>query len=475
MAKASIHLARAVKGCFKHNDRSTKKEPGYLLPKEYRLQNEVDRSAAAAEQLLKDLYSEAKENYANERGQKLQAKSYVWEAVVNLNKEHTLEDVQRLTKEIEKETGFTAVQIAIHRDEGYINERGIVQYNLHAHITFFTLDRQSGKQLMRRDITPSQRKKLEQEIKEMYPNIGEKSLKEEVKKLKQERYKLFDRARLSKLQDLTANVLNMQRGKKGSKAVRLEHKQYREAKKQELAKIKDINEENRRIREILKELQAKREHYAFLEQKIAQLREEARAKELTIEELKKQLNEVETELKNALMTDYELKKENNALKYALKSSKMREISLKDENGSLLLELAEKNAEIEFLKEQLKEKEKIIKTITQQAKNKIIPELYVDFALKELNNEKRNNTRRVKQTNARLDVRELRSRIYQNIQSIRDRQTRDISSLLSRQSRVPKRKSSSNGKLQSIQASRRGKGRDRGSRRGRFWDNTMGLI
>jgi chromosome segregation ATPase len=309
----------------------------------------------------------------------------------------------------------------------------------------------------------------------MYPNIGEKSLKEEVKKLKQERYKLFDRARLSKLQDLTANVLNMQRGKKGSKAVRLEHKQYREAKKQELAKIKDINEENRRIREILKELQAKREHYAFLEQKIAQLREEARAKELTIEELKKQLNEVETELKNALMTDYELKKENNALKYALKSSKMREISLKDENGSLLLELAEKNAEIEFLKEQLKEKEKIIKTITQQAKNKIIPELYVDFALKELNNEKRNNTRRVKQTNARLDVRELRSRIYQNIQSIRDRQTRDISSLLSRQSRVPKRKSSSNGKLQSIQASRRGKGRDRGSRRGRFWDNTMGLI
>jgi len=473
MAKASIHLAKAVKGCFKHNDRSAG-EPGYLLPKEYRLQNEVDRSAAAAEQLLKNLYREAKENYANERGQKLQAKSYVWEAVVNLNKEHTLEDVQRLTQEIEKETGFTAVQIAIHRDEGHINERGIVQYNLHAHITFFTLDRQSGKQLMRRDITPSQRKELEQEIKEKYPNIGEKSLKEEVKKLKQERYKLFNRARLSKLQDLTAKVLNMQRGKKGSKAIRLEHKQYREAKKRELAKIKDINEENRRIREILKELQAKREHYAILEHKIAQLREEARAKELTIEELKKQLNEVETELKNALMTDYELKKENDELKYALKSSKMREISLKDENGSLLLELAEKNAEIEFLKEQLKEKEKIIKTITQQAKNKIIPELYVDFVLKELNNETRNNTRRVKQTNTRFDVRELRSRIYQNIQSIRDRQTRDINSLLSRQSRIPKRKSSSNGKLQSVQASRRGKGRDRGRGKGRYGTD-MGLI
>lgn len=164
MAKASIHLAKAAKGGLKHNDRSESREPDYLLPAEFRLQNEVDRSATEAEQMIKDLYQEAKENYAKERGQKLQAKSYVWEAVVNLNKEHTLDDVQRLAKAIEKETGFTSVQVAIHRDEGHINERGVPQYNLHAHLTFFTLDRQTGKQLMRRDITPSQRKELESEI-----------------------------------------------------------------------------------------------------------------------------------------------------------------------------------------------------------------------------------------------------------------------------------------------------------------------
>ncbi len=289
MAKASIHLARAAKGGLKHNDRSEDREPDYLLPAEYRLQNEVDRSATEAEQLLKELYAEAKENYAKERGQKLQAKSYTWEAVVNLNKEHTLEDVQRLVKEIEKETGFTGVQIAIHRDEGHINERGVPQYNLHAHITFFTLDRQTGKQLMRRDITPSQRRELEQEIKDKYPDIGEKSLKAEVKKLKQERYKLFDRARLSKLQDLTAEVLGMERGKQGSKAIRMEHKQYKEAKRQELAKVKDLKQEIADLRQELKANGANREDYARLEAENKQLKEKIKAKDLTIEDLRKDL------------------------------------------------------------------------------------------------------------------------------------------------------------------------------------------
>jgi len=297
MAKASIHLAKAAKGGLKHNDRSESREPDYLLPAEFRLQNEVDRSATEAEQMIKDLYQEAKENYAKERGQKLQAKSYVWEAVVNLNKEHTLDDVQRLAKAIEKETGFTSVQVAIHRDEGHINERGVPQYNLHAHLTFFTLDRQTGKQLMRRDITPSQRKELESEIKTKYPDIGEKSLKAEVKKLKQERYKLFDRARLSKLQDLTAEVLGMERGKRGSKAVRMEHKQYKEAKRQELAKVKDLTAEIKELRAELKAMRAVREDYARLEAENKQLKEKIKAKDLTVEDLKQKIEDLRKDLK----------------------------------------------------------------------------------------------------------------------------------------------------------------------------------
>jgi len=181
MAKASINFAKASSGGLKHNDRTEAKEPEYLLPAEYRLQNEVDRSAGEASKMISDLYQEARENYRQKFGQKLQAKSYTWEAVVNLNKEHTLEDVQRLVKEIEKETGFTGVQIAIHRDEGRV-ERGTPIYNLHAHITFFTLDRQTGEQLYRKQVTEKQK---ERGIQPM------------------------NRERLSKLQDLTAQVLKM--------------------------------------------------------------------------------------------------------------------------------------------------------------------------------------------------------------------------------------------------------------------------
>jgi hypothetical protein len=279
MAKASINFAKASPGGLKHNDRTEEREPEYLLPVEHRLKNEVDRSAVEASKMISELYKEARENYRQKFGQKLQAKSYVWEAVVNLNKEHTLEDVQRLTKAIEKETGFTGVQIAIHRDEGHINERGVPQHNLHAHITFFTLDRQTGEQLYRKQVTQKQK---ERGIQPM------------------------NRERLSKLQDLTAQVLKMERGKRGSKAVRLDHKAYKEAKRQELAKVKDLTEEIKELRAELKANGANREDYARLEAENKRLKEQIKAKELTIEDLKQEIEELRKELRRDNAKDEKL-------------------------------------------------------------------------------------------------------------------------------------------------------------------------
>ena len=278
MAKASINFAKAAKGGLAHNDRSEDREPDYLLPVEYRLQNEVDRSAGEASKMISDLYTEARENYRQKFGQKLQAKSYTWEAVVNLNKEHTLEDVQRLVKEIEKETGFTGVQIAIHRDEGRV-ERGTPIYNLHAHITFFTLDRQTGEQLYRKQVTEKQK---ERGIQPM------------------------NRERLSKLQDITAKTLGMERGKRGSKAVRLDHKAYKEAKRQELAKVKDLKQEIADLRQELKANGANREDYARLEAENKQLKEKIKAKDLTIEELKEQIEDLRKDLRRDNAKDEKL-------------------------------------------------------------------------------------------------------------------------------------------------------------------------
>jgi len=342
MAKSSINFAKATKGGFQHNDRSH--TPDYLLPKEFRLKNEFDLSAEEAEKKVMSLYAEAKENYKQTTGQKLQATSYKWEAVINLNKEHTLEDVQRLTKELEKETGFTSVQIAIHRDEGRIikDKQGqdVPIYNHHAHVTFFTLDK-NGEQLYRRTIKASDRRKIEKYIFEKNEDIKKGEAGSDERKafnklvnaeIKKRDLKAMDTKRLSHIQTMTAKSLGMERGKVSVKeeaeklgveqdlnpTERLEHKQYKQVEKEkELIKTKELKEELKKAREFLKEQGAKREDYAKFEKLSKDLQEERKEKILTKEKLDLALKEV-TELKKTTKEiqdeNLQLKEENQTLK-----------------------------------------------------------------------------------------------------------------------------------------------------------------
>jgi len=236
MAISSINFAKSSGGSFAHNDR-TEKEPAYLLPVEHRLENECNRSALEAQKTLEELFENAKENYQKTYRQKFQTKfeNVHWEAVINLNKEHTMKDVERLVREIEKETGFTAVQISVHRDEGRLNEKTRHPiYNLHAHVNFFTLDKETGRQLYRRSISNSEREKIRKE--HGIPD-GEKIPKHLTA--------VMDKEKLSKLQDITARELGMERGERGSTKVRLGHKQYRatEQEKEKLLEKIDVEQE----------------------------------------------------------------------------------------------------------------------------------------------------------------------------------------------------------------------------------------
>ena len=350
MALSSIHFAKASDGGLNHNDRTEKTEPEYLLPPEYRLKNMFDFSAKDAAKNLRDLYAAAKVNYQNSFGQKLQAKNYTWEAVVNLNKEHDLIDVRKLVLEIEKKTGFKSLQIAIHLDEGRLEKAkdGSVFpiHNRHAHITFFTLDQKNGKQLMRQDIPPRERMLLREEIIEANPNLrGEENKKmfnKVYQKIRAERYRVFDREKLSELQDLTAKVLNMERGRKGSKTQRLEHKQYKAVKKQEaktqtetLAKQKDLKSEIGKLRAELQELGAVRADYAKLEQVNKELKKEIQEKNLTVYELQKKITlwrHEETNWENGKKYKdlyEELSQENKELKNELEAN-LRDSKNKDE-------------------------------------------------------------------------------------------------------------------------------------------------
>lgn len=169
MAQSSIHIEKVTTGSFLHNDRTMK--PSYLIDDS--ALNECSRSSQESLDQYYKLKAEAEHNYTERTGQKMQKSTVLLkEAIVNLEAHHTLKDLQPIIKELEG-YGFTVLQSAIHRDEGFLNDDS-KEKNYHAHITMFNLDPETGKSV----------------------KLG--------KNYRQE---------LSKLQTLTANVLGMERGK----------------------------------------------------------------------------------------------------------------------------------------------------------------------------------------------------------------------------------------------------------------------
>jgi len=213
MRKASINFKKASLSNLEHNDRT--ESPEYVIDTPEN--NYYSNSAKDARMLFKQYYAEAKRNYLKTYHQKLQAKIYLWEAVVNLDEKHDRSDVQYLVDYLIEYTGFQLLQYAYHRDEGYINEEGAKVFNYHLHIIFFTLDLKTGKQLYRLTASKS-------------------DMKNEVKR------PVMNKRGMSKLQDIVAGLLDMPRGKKGSKKVRLGHKAYRAKMKADTQTQKEIKE-----------------------------------------------------------------------------------------------------------------------------------------------------------------------------------------------------------------------------------------
>lgn len=195
---SSIHFEKTKPTSVAETTRTFKKEQTYLLPKNFRKENEfwVARNMNlenADREIFDDLIKNAKG-----KGKRPTFENSTYEAVVNLESHHTMEDLKKLAQKIEEDFGFFCSRISIHRDEGHLkkNEKGVEYplYNFHAHLNFITID-ENGKQCWQpRGMHP--KKWLE---------------------------------KLSKLQDDTAKILNMRRGISGGK--RLNHKEFRQVKK----------------------------------------------------------------------------------------------------------------------------------------------------------------------------------------------------------------------------------------------------
>jgi len=256
MAKSSIHIQSGNAGFLAHNSRERATKNSIFFDEK----NECSHTQKEAFSIYRNELEKRSEAYTKRTKQKIQKKVITHlSAIVNLEQHHTLKDLQPLINYLEKTLDTKVFQVAIHRDEGYIDDNKNVKKNYHAHIEFLGLDSDGA----------SVRKKLTKKY-------------------------------LSELQNETAKILKMERGtnyakERKKRPKRLDTYDFKYFKEKEqvsrLAKQKELKEEIKRLREQLKQQHAKREDYAKLEQLNRNLKEKIKAKQLNVEDLKKRIQE----------------------------------------------------------------------------------------------------------------------------------------------------------------------------------------
>lgn len=188
-------------------------------------------------------------------------KSTQWfkEAVINTNEKTTIEQLKKLSSVLEKQFNIIPLDIAHHKDEGYI-ESDKKHINYHCHLIFINANKQG--------IT-----------------------------------KKWDRAELKKLQDVVAEVLEMPRGVPG-KNVRMEHQQYKKH-------INDIKKEQQQIiQEANKIIKSQNERIQLLEQQNKQLKVENREAIKDYNKLHNKLTELQQLFDSLNLSDINLHSEN---------------------------------------------------------------------------------------------------------------------------------------------------------------------
>lgn len=210
---SSINFKKSIAINTAHNDRTL--APSYLISDRG---VECDRPDEQARELKEQIIARAKETYTSRTGQRFQAKTYEWSAVCNIKPDTTMDDLKRLAQHFSDKYSFQCYQIAIHRDEGHIDEDGKEQINHHAHLEFIMLDKNTGVNCFKmRD---------------------------------------FPKSKMREIQSEVSQILQMQRGedKRKSGRQRTEPRQYAKLKEAEKKTTKQaINDLNKKIREIEKQ------------------------------------------------------------------------------------------------------------------------------------------------------------------------------------------------------------------------------
>ena len=342
-AISSINFKKSNAIQTRHNDRDL--PPNYLISD---TGCEVNRNHREALKLRNEIIKKAIETYNEKKAPKapkFKATSYEWSAVVNIKSDTNMQDLENLAEHFEKKYGFQCYQIAIHRDEGYIDDKGEKIINHHAHLEFITLDKETGKNMYRREL--------------ISPKI------------------------LRQIQTEVAEILNMKRGqdKRISKRERVEPRKYAQLKEQEKKTQKELKAE------LEQEKLSSKEIKAYIEQ----FRKDCTGKDLPkeffrdISNLKKQAEPTTKEFLddtlNSLLQNYLKEKEKNIkLENEILSKQELEISKQELEMEFQNIIKRHEAEIEKLKQQKLELEAKLKefNLEQEQKEKSPAQIDLNF-------------------------------------------------------------------------------------------------
>ena len=148
MKVGAVHFNPKIQPHLQHNDRTNSNAEN--IRKDLSHLNECDVSATQALKRIDELYKEAmkKLDESKKKGKRTPKERSFHEAIFEINETTTMEQCQKLADEIAELTGFRKIQVVIHKDEGH-QEGEEWKPHYHAHAVFFTLDKDTGKQLAR--------------------------------------------------------------------------------------------------------------------------------------------------------------------------------------------------------------------------------------------------------------------------------------------------------------------------------------
>lgn len=323
MAISSIHIEAGSGGFFAHNSREASTNNSIFKDEE----NYCSCNKKEAFEFFRREIEKRKNVYTKKTKQKVQKSTKLHlSAIVNFNKDHTPDDIQKVCDYLEEKLDTKIIQFAMHRDEGHTHKDTVIK-NYHAHIEFLGLDSE-GKSIRKKLDKPflkqaqtdvamilemergnesgyskevyreiqkklkplaeySNKKDYNQEFKRVAEELGYGKKTKPKKRLDTYDYKDFARsAALARNKDAAKYEKKFHDLKVESVVAQNDLDEA----KSKLAKQKDLKNELTKLRSELQQAKADRSQYAELEKINRELKLKIKNKDLSIDELKELLS-----------------------------------------------------------------------------------------------------------------------------------------------------------------------------------------